>query len=265
MGSLFSTPVREYMSRSLIAVRPSAPLTDVLETLRTRDVSCVAVTEEDGTLAGIVSMTDLLKVARIEHASTREAPTIVPPKSTAASILRSPVITVDEAEPVSLAAARMVEHRIHRVIVTRRGRAVAVFSTRDMMRVVLFHHVETPLSDVMTTPVETIGVGETIDAAIEHLSEKNVRGLVVVDGAFPVGVFTQTEALTSRALPAPVRKMPVEEVMSYETVALEARTPLYRVAGQAVATRARRVLAVELGELRGIVTGFDLARIATAG
>ena len=78
MGDLFSTPVREYMSKTLIAVRPLAPLTEVLDTLRSRDVSSVAVTDEDGTLRGIVSMTDLLRVAEIEHASTREAPTSIP-------------------------------------------------------------------------------------------------------------------------------------------------------------------------------------------
>lgn len=262
MSDLFSTPVREYMSKALIAVRPSAPLTEVLDTLRSRDVSSVAVTEEDGTLRGVVSMTDLLRVAAIEHSSTREAATIVPPAKVAADIMKTPVVTVEESEPVKAAAARMVESRIHRVFVTRKGRAVAVLSTRDMMRVVLFHHIETPLGDIMTTPVESIGVGESIDTAIGRLSEKDLRGLVVVDGDWPVGVFTQTEALTSRALPPALRRMPVEEVMSYETVALDVRTPLYRVAGQAVASRARRVLAVELGKLRGIVTGFDLAKIA---
>ena len=262
MGDLFSTPVREYMSKTLVAVRPTAPLTEVLETLRTRDVSCVAVTEQDGTLCGVLSMTDLLKVAQIEHPSTREAPIILPPARVAADIMKTFVITVDEAESVKTAAALMVEHHIHRVIVTRKAHAVGVLSTRDMMRVVLFHHVETPLSEIMTTPVETIDVGDSIDDAIARLGEKSLRGLVVVDGDFPVGVFTQTEALTASALPPTVRQMPVEEVMSYEMVSLEAATPLYRVAGQAVATRARRVVAVEMGKLKGIVTGFDLAKIA---
>lgn len=263
MGELFTTPVREYMSKALVAVRPTAPLTDVLDTLQARDVSSVAVTEEDGALCGILSMTDLLRVAEIEHPSTHTAPVILPPARFAADIMKTFVITVDEGESVKTAAARMIEHKIHRVIVTRKGRAVAVLSTRDMMRVVLFHHIETPLSQIMTSPVETIAVGDSIDAAIAQLSEKNLRGLVVVDGEWPVGVFTQTEALTSRALPSPLRRMPVEEVMSYEMLTLDVSTPLYRVAGQAAATRARRVLAVEMGRLRGIVTGFDLARIAT--
>ena len=37
---------------------------------------------------------------------------------------------------------------------------------------------------------------------------------------------------------------PVERVMSYETICLDVRTPLYRVAGHAMQMRVRRILAV---------------------
>jgi hypothetical protein len=57
--------------------------------------------------------------------------------------------------------------------------------------------------------------------------------------------------------------MPVEQVMSYAVSALPVSTPLYRVAGHAVAVRARRVLAVEGRSLRGIASGFDLCKVAT--
>ncbi|MFO0593355.1 MAG: CBS domain-containing protein [Polyangiaceae bacterium] len=263
MSALFSTPVREYMSKSLVSVRPDAPLQHVLDTLGERDVSSVAVTAEDGSLVGIVSLTDLLRIADIQRDSPRSAPVITAPARVAADILRAPVVTVDEAESVAEAASRMVASRIHRVIVLRRGRPVAVFSTRDMMRVVLFHHIETPLAELMRSPVETVEVGAPIDEAIDRLARTSVRGLAVVDAGYPVGVFTQIEALTSRALPAEVRRMPVEEVMSYKCVILDARSPLYRVAGRAVASRARRLLAVENGKLVGIVTGFDLATFAS--
>jgi signal-transduction protein with cAMP-binding, CBS, and nucleotidyltransferase domain len=57
--------------------------------------------------------------------------------------------------------------------------------------------------------------------------------------------------------------MPVEEVMSYETICLDVATPLYRVAGHMVQMRVRRVLAVERHELRGILSGFDMLRAIT--
>jgi len=38
--------------------------------------------------------------------------------------------------------------------------------------------------------------------------------LIVVDGTWPVGVFTHTEALRALALPPSMRKILVEQVMS---------------------------------------------------
>lgn len=262
---MFSTPAREYMSRSLISVPPTEPLDAVACLLEERDISCVAVTGEDGTAAGIVSITDLLRDA-LRHLPTPDAgpQSLGETRRTAGDIMTTTVIGVDEMQSVGEAAQAMVTHRIHRVLVYRGPTAVAVLSTRDVMRAVMFHHVETPLSAVMTAPVETVDVGERIDAAIARLGQKALRGLVVVDGDFPVGLFTEHEALKARALPREVLGHPVEQVMSYQMLALDAKTPLYRVAGHAIATRARRVVAVEGRVLKGIATGFDIARAATA-
>lgn len=253
---MFSTLAREYMSRSLISVRPDMPLDEVARILEDRDISCVAVTDESGHPAGVVSTTDLLR-----EALAPDHPKAEP--RVARDIMSATIIGIDEMQTVREAAEAMVIHRIHRVIVNRRDQAVAVLSTRDVMRAILFHHVELPLSAVMTTPVETVDVGERIDASIARLGQNKVRGLVVVDGSYPVGLFTEHEALKARALPPEVLGHPVEQVMSYQMLALDAATPLYRVAGQAVATRARRIIALEGRDLVGIATGFDLARVAT--
>jgi len=69
--------------------------------------------------------------------------------------------------------------------------------------------------------------------------------------------------MATRALPPNLRKMPVERLMSYETICLDVTTPLYRVAGYAMQMRARRILAVEKRELVGIVTGLDVIRVMT--
>jgi CBS domain-containing protein len=178
--------------------------------------------------------------------------------------MRTRVVTVDEDQPLRDAATKMVEHHIHRVIVLREGRPVAVVSTRDAMRAVLFHHIETPLAKAITTPVITIDLGEHLDVAVHRLADANVRGLVVVDGEWPVGVFTHTEAMKARSLPRELlEKTTVEEVMSYETICLDVSTPLYRVAGHAVQMNVRRILAVHDRRLRGILTGFDLVRVMT--
>jgi CBS domain-containing protein len=131
------------------------------------------------------------------------------------------------------------------------------------MRAIVSAKIRIPLSEVMTREVDSIDLGMPVDEAIERLDDANVRGLIVVDGRWPVGVFTHAEALRALALPPSMRKVPVEEVMSYETVCLAVGTPLYRVASQARELRVRRILAVDERSVRGIATGFDLLRVMT--
>ena len=76
---------------------------------------------------------------------------------------------------------------------------------------------------------------------------------------WPVGVFTQREALEARHQ---ARKTPVDEVMNPAMLSLEADTPLHRAAAQAEALRVRRVIVVRNRQIEGILTGVDFARAA---
>ena len=256
---MFSAPARDFMSRSLISVHADTPLDQVSSILAIRDISCVIVLDEGGAPCGIVSSTDILRDALREMAQGHRDTT----PRLSRDVMSTSLIGIDEAQSVREAAEAMVIHRIHRVLVSRGDEPVAVLSTRDVMRVILAQRVALPLSAVMTTSVESVDVGESVRAALAKLGEKSVRGLVVTDEDFPVGVFTEVEALRARALPASFLAIPVEEAMSYGMLCLDDATPLYRVAGYVQATNARRVLAVKNRKLTGIATGFDLARAAT--
>ncbi len=263
MASLVSA-VSEHMTASVVTVLETTSLEGVLKTLREKDISCVLVTTVEGAPAGVVSLTDLARVSKLEGGHPQGPLKILPPDRCAKDIMKTKLVTVDVDADVSVAARTMLEHRVHRVFVTRGARVVGVFSTRDALRVVLFRRIDTPLREVMTTPVETIGIGDAIDDALAKLDEANVRGLVVVDGKAPVGLFSQLEAIRARALPAPLRQHPVEEIMSYETMSLDGDTPLYRAAGHAISTKMRRIFVVDGRALVGIVTGYDLAHVLAA-
>jgi CBS domain-containing protein len=241
------------MSKGLVVARLMTPLRDVRCLLEERDISAVPILDDDGNLRGIVSMSDLLHGPRGEG-SIRPSETM----PVASDVMEPAVVTVEEEERLCDAAAQMVTRQLHRLVVLRRGKPVAVLSTRDAARAVLAARTETPLREKMTVPVLTVDLGEPIRSAIGLLKEAGVRGLVVMDGRSPVGVFTQLEAVKARALSPELQKMPVEEVMSYETICLDASTPLYRVAGYMVQMRVRRVLAVEHRALCGILSGIDL-------
>jgi CBS domain-containing protein len=262
VSSTVSEDVAQHMTPHVVSVAEDASLDEVLKTLRSRDLSCVLVTTPSGSPAGVVSLTDLARVSQLEggqHGPLR----MLPPARRAKEIMKTPIISVDAGADVRDAASAMMQHHVHRVFVTRAGKVVGVFSTRDALRVVLFRRVDTPLRDVMTKSVTTIGLGDPIDDAIAKLEESNVRGLVVLDGQTPIGVFTHMEAIRGRALSPELRQRPVEEIMSYESLNLDETTPLYRAAGHAIATKVRRILAVDGRRITGIVTGYDLARVLT--
>lgn len=268
-----ATLVREYMTPSVVSVTKDAELALVLKTLIKNNVSSALVCDDLAHPLGVISMTDLLRVAKQrgeESASDdgganhgRHILPLMPKGKVAHEVMRREPIMVDADVDVGDAAKQMLAHSIHRVFVKDDGKVVGVFSTRDALRVVLARHIETPLRDVMTSPVVTVSIGETIDAALEKLDDSNLRGLAVVDIKVPVGIFTQLEAIKARALAPHLRARPVEEIMSYETTYLDVSTPLYRAAGHGVATEVRRILVTEHRALVGIATGYDLAKVLT--
>lgn len=255
----FDEPVLSFATPDPLTVSPDDPPHEVAQRLDERGVSAALVAGADGQFCGVVSTTDLLRT--LPGVAGDEGP---PPARAVGEIMRAPVVSVGPGAPLREAAALMVRHRIHRVFVAEGGRATAVLTTHDLMRAVLRARLELPLGAVMSAPV-TVDVGESIAEALRRLERANVRGLVVVDGTWPVGVFTHTEALRTRRLPPPFLASPVEQVMSYETICADVKTPLYRVAGHVVQMNVRRVLAVESRELRGVASGFDLARVVAGG
>jgi CBS domain-containing protein len=107
-------------------------------------------------------------------------------------------------------------------------------------------------------PVMTIPADLEIAHAIARLDRSHVSGLAVVDDhGFPIGMFTQIEALYGRDLPPRTK---VDELMSYSILTQHPKLPVFRAAAHAYETRARRVLVMEDRALVGVVTGLDFAR-----
>jgi len=264
METRWAVPLQDFMTRDLISVEPGVPRSEVQRILDLHGVTAVPVIDKDHRLCGIVSTKDLLRAARTDISTSRSM--LLEPRLAASDLMRAPVITIGEGALLKEAAAKMLQHRIHRLIVVRAGdeRPIGVITTGDAMRAIALERLATPLSEVMTRDVQTINEDEPVDSAVQRLDDANVRGLVVLDGKWPIGVFTHTEAIRARTLPASMRKIPVERVMSYEMVCLEISRPLGWVAEYARRMRVRRILAVEKHHLRGIASGFDLLRVMVA-
>jgi CBS domain-containing protein len=260
--SHLSTPVAAYARGPLITVRTSTPLDAVLELLERQEISAVPVLDEEGRAAGVLSRTDLLRVGAVPPGDARARLGMVElPAKLAGEVMHRGVFTVDRTTPVATAAKKMVDRRVHRVFVTDDdGVVVEIFGTREVLGALRESRDTVPLGAVMTRKPFTIPLDAPITLATSRLAAAHVHGLVVVDpDGWPVGLFTQREALLARALDPCAA---VEEAMSYGLLCLNIRTPLHRAAAHAAATRARRVLVTDARETVGVISTLDFARIA---
>lgn len=234
------------MTAPAVTEKPESSISVLVAVLRLRGISAVPIVEADGRLVGIVSTTDILRA---------------PAGARARDIMSTAVITASVDDPLDVAARRLVAGRVHRIVAMDGDRVAGVLSARDILAAVRRRKLDQPVSRAMSSPVETIEVDAPIEEAVTRLARANVHGLVVVDGNAAVGLFTHVEALAARKLAPSLLAGPVEDVMSYETICLDASTPIHRAAAYAVAMNVRRILVVEHRRLVGIVSGIDLVDV----
>jgi len=259
--STLNIPVEQYMTTPVRSIGADENLDSAQSMLRGLAISSLAVVGESGDLVGVISMTDLIHVGRIQAGSNSKAALLTLPNKPVSKYMTRDVTTIGPDESVSSAATKMVEGRFHRVFIEQDGKPIGVLSTKDIMLVIRDKRMTTPISRLMSSPAFTIRASEPISLATDRLERAHISGLVVVDDEWPVGVYSQREALESRDRPRDTR---VDEAMSSAMLALDVDTPLHRAAAQASQLRVRRIIAVKHRSVEGILTGLDLARAAMA-
>ncbi len=251
-------PAREYMVSPVHTVRDSDKLALADRKMRELGVSGLPVIDQAGVPVGVISRTDLLRAGRVRMLESPRRRVLNLPDARVAEYRTAGVEVVSPDTPMHEAARRLVAHRIHRIYVVEDRRLPGVLSTREMMSVLVETRTPIPLARIMSESVVSVKTDDPLSLAVDRLAATHVTGLVVVEDGWPVGIFSQEEALASRIAP-PDR--PVEEWMDTTLLVLPEGLPVHRAAAQALATRARRVLAVDGQEVRGVVSGTDFARV----
>ena len=85
----------------------------------------------------------------------------------------------------------LAEKNIGALVVLRDGELVGVVSERDYARKVVLHgkdSMKTPVKEIMTAEVITVGAGSTVEAAMALMTDKHIRHLPVLEGEKIVGV-----------------------------------------------------------------------------
>lgn len=257
----FTQPVSDYMTRDVEAVGLDASLPDVARRLDEHRISAVPVVDDRGSIVGVVSRADLLRVGRVQAGSHRKAAVLTLPHKRAAEVMSQGPLVIAPDAPLSDAARTMRDHHVHRLFVVDHGRLVGVVSVHDLTCAVRDARIERPIAEIMSEPVFTVRAQEPLSVAVERLDRAHISGVVVVDDDWPVGVFTQIEAMSARDLARDTR---VDDVLEPSIICMPVETRAHRAAAQAARLDVRRVIACRQREAVGIVTGLDFAKIVAA-
>ncbi len=119
--------VRDYMSRDLITLTPDMRIQDAIMHLLEHQYSGAPVVDASGTLVGVLSNKDCLKIA-FNSSYHQDWP------GTVRDFMSSPAETLDAGSDVVAAAERFVTGRYRRYPVMEGGALVGQISRYDILR-----------------------------------------------------------------------------------------------------------------------------------
>ncbi len=101
------------------------------------------------------------------------------------------VFAIGPDAPVIDAIRLMAEKRIGAVVVMEGGRLAGILSERDYARKIVLQgrsSANTPVRDIMTAEVVTVGLQDNIDHCMQIVTERRIRHLPVVEAGAVLGV-----------------------------------------------------------------------------
>lgn len=216
--SIKSVKVGEFMSKNLITVTKDSTIYDCAKLMRRHRISSVIAINKDGTLAGLVTKTDLVSVFLTQSTSTLKV----------ASIMTKNVITAMPGDSLLLIESLLINHRISRVIIQRNRRPVGIITYRDFMPAKIPHWIAQfadpkelkaysrstvpefdanqlnyllPFKavDIMAPNPITVDANDDVGLAAMLMIRNNISGLPVVRKGLLVGIITKSDIVKAIA------------------------------------------------------------------
>ncbi|HEY8239092.1 MAG TPA: CBS domain-containing protein [Candidatus Limnocylindrales bacterium] len=122
--------VADHMAASPILVRADASLSEAVALMDRHHVHGLPVIDDEGALIGVLSQTDLNRARSTEYLWANW------PGLAVRHLMTSPAITVHKSTPLLVAARRMEEEHIHRLVVVEDGDdgwPIGVLSMTDLI------------------------------------------------------------------------------------------------------------------------------------
>ena len=115
--------VSEFMSRDLITISEKETIHDCAKLMLSHKISSIIVLKKDGTLAGIITKTDLASVFLTQSSIPLQV----------SKIMTKKVVTVKPADSLLFVESVLINNKISRVIVERKKKPVGIITHRDFI------------------------------------------------------------------------------------------------------------------------------------
>ena len=113
-------------------------------------------------------------------------------------VMTKAIISVTNETTVFQVAKMMEQGGIGAVLVKNNGHLNGIITDRDYATKIVAHNLpsDTPVEQIMSSPLITINFDESISAAAERMTSKKIRKLAVTDNGNIIGLITSTDLVT---------------------------------------------------------------------
>lgn len=191
-GVSLDEPVIKHASASVIRVSCDRTLVHALIIMTENDIRRLAVTDDQGRFAGLITQKDLLM--HLEDDAYRSSLKI---KHIQERVKK--VIHVGPQESVRNVLRLMSEHRISAIPVFENRHAAGIISEKDVLDLVVQKaQLDRPVSEFMSTPVVSVDVDFLVVDVVKLMNARNIRRVMITDkDGSCIGIVTQKDILKS--------------------------------------------------------------------
>ena len=113
-------------------------------------------------------------------------------------VMTRAIISVTNETTVFQVAKMMEQGGIGAVLVKKNGHLSGIITDRDYATKIVAHNLpsDTPVEQIMSSPLITINFNESISDAAERMTSKKIRKLAVTDNGNIIGLITSTDLVT---------------------------------------------------------------------
>lgn len=205
--------VGEFMSRDLISITERDTIYDCAKLMLSHKISSIIILKKDGTLAGIITKTDLASIFLTQSSTPLSV----------SKVMTKKVVTVKPGDSLLYVESVLINNKISRVVVERKRMPVGIITHRDFIPAKMplwikqyadpkeveeftlgahpHEYKSNQLSylltfiaaDIMTANPIVIDAKEDVSTAALLMIRHGISGLPVVRNALLVGIVTKTD------------------------------------------------------------------------